>query len=396
MKAPIAYSCLLLVAQAAGQSLTLPDALAQARKNRPIVRAANLGVEEARLTARALGTHPGLTLGVGRSSREGIGATDQDLFVALPIDYAGRTGAARKIGRAQVEIAEADAREALLELQTEVMGAYFEALASARLSQVAQDLKSVAESLYKATNRRFEEGKIPEVQLTRIGIELERAKQVAQARESRHRNDLQKLAGIIGATTAPEKIDLATNLAIPDVNPATRPDIARLEAKVRVADSEIELARRASLPEAEIIGLRTPWQDSAVFYGARLQLTWNGLDFGRASNERKASAKHAEAAKLALLDARRKVEVELTSVNAEIEAARQRVESYEAIRRTTTSLVEKSQRGYNEGFSGFLDVLDSIRALREIEQELAEAQLELNIALTTKYRVVGKLLEVTK
>lgn len=378
------------------QPLSLNQALSNARESRKAVVSANVNVDRAKLTARALGAYPALTVGVGQSSREGLGATDQDFFVSQPIDLFGRTSASANFGRAHVRIAEAERRQTLLTIQSDVMGTYFEASAAARLSHVADDLLQVAEALQKATVRRFEEGKIPEVQLSRATIEFDRAKQTAALRASQLRAVLKKLAAATGSDAPITSVELDATVENPAVDLALRPDILALSAQVTAAQAEKTLASRSNLPELELLGLRTPWRESSASYGIRLQLTWRVLDFGRSRLEQGAAIKQADSLEALLADAKKRADAVIASIDIEIEASRRRVESYEAIRESAKDLVAKSQRGFSEGFGTLLDVLEATRSLREIEQELVEAQLAVNLSLASKYEAAGNLIEVSQ
>lgn len=391
MKTPAIIGLLLGAACAGAQSLTLTEALAQARRDRPAVHAARLNIDRARLAARASGAYSGPTVGVGQSSHADLGATDQDLFFSQPLDVFGRTSSARAVGRAQVLVAEAEGRQALLEVQADVLRTYFEAVAATRLRDVARDLQGVAESLHRATVRRFEEGKVPEIQVTRASLELERATQSALLRQAQLEAALKRLGAAFGNEAA--GIDPATSLADPTGDIDNRPDILALAARQKVAQAEANFAARGSLPELELIGLRSPWRDDSTSFGARLQLTWS-INPGRHRDEQASARKAGQALQQATLDARQRAEAELASVDIEIAAARRQVRSFESVRATAADLVAKSQVGYTNGFGTLLDVLEATRAQREIEQELAEAQLALNLALAHKHTVVGTLLEV--
>lgn len=396
MKQPSIVISLVIAASSSGQPLTLEQALAAARANRPAVHSAQLMNQSARQSARAIGTHPGLMLGIGHSSREDLGATDQDFFVSQTVDVFGRTAALRRLGASQVRTVEAEGAQLLLSIQGEVLRTYFEAAAASRLSEVAIDLLSIAESLHRATVSRFEQGKVSEVQVIRATIELDRAKQMATLRTSQLQAALSRLSGAVGIDSIPDGVDASATLGAPPLDFERRPDILGLRAQVQVAEAEAVAASRAGLPELELSALRTPWRERPASYGARIQLTWRILDFGRARSEQGAARKQAEALRASLSDVRKKAETELAAINLEIAAAEQRIKSHEAIRKAALDLLEKSQRGYTEGFGSLLEVLEATRSLREIQQELAEAQLALNLATVAKYQAAGALIEVTK
>ena len=396
MKSLLIPAIAALASLATAQTLTIQDALQTASTNRPAIESARLEVENARLFADALAAYPALKLGVGQSTRD-IGATDDDLYISQPIDVFGRTSARSRLGSSQVKVAEAGLRETLLTVQTSVLKHYFAAAATVRISEVSNELVNLAQSLKDASLRRFEEGRIPEVQVTRANLELERAKQTAALRRSQSQAALKRLAASMGL----EQVDFVINQSesltpLAEITLADRPDLLRLEALTDVAQAETLVAKRSNLPELELIGLRSPWRDQPTEFGARLQLTWSLLDYGKSRNEAKAAQRQAEASRKAYQDAHQKAQAELEAIGIELQAATDQVASYETLRESARDLVEKSQRGYSEGVGTLIDVLEATRALREIEEELAEAQLSLHLAEVARYEAAGFLMEAIR
>lgn len=383
------------VANAGAQSLTLEEALKTAQTHRPSIQSARLEIERARSEAKAIGAYPPLTFGIGWSSAANVGATDQDLFVSQSLDFWGRVPAAQKLGEGGIRLAETSYRQALLTTQTEVLKAYFETVAAQRLSSVADDLVSVAESLQKATSRRFEEGKVPEVQVTRSSIESDRARQAAILRKSQFEASLKRLSGVLGIAEAPTSVK-SVGLPEPQFRLDQRPDLAGIRSQIQIAESERLVAERSNKPEFEIAALRSPWQGQPTATGIRLQLTWRAGDHGKAKNEQRMATQKAEALNASLSDLTKKALAEIAAIDIEIKAAEKRLTSFQEIRNAAADLVEKSRRGYSEGFGTLLDVLEATRSLREIEQEMVEAQLAVNLARVAKYEVGGSLIEVAK
>lgn len=380
-----------------GQTLDIDAALRQAVVNRPGIRAAQATVEQARFHARSLGALPPTILGVGASSNRAIGGTDDDLYLSQTLDVFGKASASRRLGEAGVDGAKARLRESLLDLQSEVLTAYFEAVTAAELSRAADDLLRVAEALQNATRRRFEEGKVPEVQVTRSTIELDRAKQGASMRKAQLRAALRRLGGAMGLTEPPAEVDMAGALSKPAAyDLANRPDLQLLQADVRAAEAEAGVASVSLRPDLEVRAMRSPWGDSAGVYGGRIQLTWALFDHGKARLESQAARKRAEAARKQVEDAELRAKAELGAVETEIESAAIQVSTYTEIVDLARDLVTRSQLGYSEGVGTLIDVLEATRSLREVEQERAEARLQLNKSWISYYQTTGTLLEVLK
>ncbi|MBS0162621.1 MAG: TolC family protein [Nitrospira sp.] len=395
MKTPLTITFCFACALCNAQQTTLRDALMQASRNRPSVKAARLQIEQARHASKALGAYAPTTLGLGASSRGEVGATDGDLFVSQAIDVFGRNAANRRLGGVGIESAKVAYSAQLLDLQTDVMDAYFEASNAYRLSQSAHDLLEIAEKLQKATIRRFEEGKVAEVQVTRSQIEYGRAKQAALLRESQLKTALKRLSGLVGV----EIVQLDSEAAIEPLknkDTSLRPDLLAIKAEIEAAKAEAGIASRSSLPEVEFQIRRSPWNDTPSYWGGRLQLTWSIDDHGKSRNETQAAKRKAEASMATFEDAKARSLSELAANDIEIAAAESSVKSLSELTATTKLLVEKAQKGFSQGVSTLIDVLEATRALREVEQELSEARLSLNVALVSQYRLTGTLMEVVK
>lgn len=393
---PLSLICLTLVCAAShAQQIGLTDALKRASENRPAVKAARLSIAQAKDSSRALGAYAPTVLGVGGSSRGEVGATDGDLFLSQPIDIFGRTTANRRLGRAGIRFAEASYHGVLLELQSDVLTSYFGAMNSAQLSSSADELLKIAEGIQQATLRRFEEGKIAEVQVTRSGIELRRAQQVSLLRKAQLSAAIKRLSGLIGTTVT--ELDLTAFLgATPPGDVANRPDLQILAAEVETAEAESGIARKGSLPELEVQARRSPWNDRDVFFGGRIQLTWSLYDHGKSRFETQAAKKKSDAARASYQDAKLRALTELDANAIEIVAAESQVKALTGLLESARELVEKSQKGFTGGVSTLIDILEATRALREVEQELAEAKLSMNLAAASRFRISGTLIEVSK
>ena len=397
MKLTLTVAALCFAVLGRAQTLTLSDALRLAADKRSAIHSAQLNLERAEQTARAMGAFPATQLGVGNSTRADLGATDMDLFVSQSLDVFGRSSANRQLGEAGVLLAEAGLRRAKLGVQSEVITHYFEAVAALHLKESAESLLEVAESLLDATRRRFEEGKVPEVQVTRAIIERDRSVQTAKLRQSQFRSAIARLGGVIGSPELVESLsDEPEIVAVGGFEIYRRPDIMALESELKIAQAEEVIARRSTLPELELIGLRSPWRDDSTYFGARLQLTWSFNDFGRQKNEVSAARKQAESVRARIEDAKQLAQSEIEAIQIELRAATERVDSYQSLLAANRVLVQKTQLGYEQGVGTLIDVLEATRSLREIEQELAEARLAANLAIAALYESTGTLIEVAK
>lgn len=398
MKRTLVITSLLASAFCQAQTqLSAADALKLASQNRPSLAASRLGIEQARISARALSSFPPLNLAIGASSRSEVGATDQDLALTQEIDLFGKRRASGRVGEAEIQLAVAAYRREATSLQSEVLTAFAIAVSASHQSRVAAELLAIAEGLLNATKRRFDEGKIAELQVTRATIEFERAKQTKELKDADYKAAMTRLASLLAVPLGDLSVDTVAAIE-PVAAPAIldRPDILAFKAEVAKANAEAGFAKANSRPEFSLQVVRSPWSNDRGFFVGRAQISWDLWDHGKARNEVKAANLRAEAATKALADAVAMAEQELAAVQIELESRQSRIESYEAILDSAKDLVVKSQKGFSEGFGTQVDVLEATRALREVEQELVEARQQLAFAVIKQYEASGFLAEVLK
>jgi outer membrane protein TolC len=377
--------------------LSANDALKLAAQNRPALKSAKLGIEQARATAKAMGAYAPTMFLAGASSRSELGPNDQDLQVSQPLDLFGRRKANARIGDAGVQISLAEYVSAASDLQSEVLLAFAGAVSNQHQTEVAAELLKISEGLLAATKRRFDEGKVAETQVTRATIELARAKQAAVLTDAELNASLQTLAGLLGTDKANLKLESDAKIRPLD-NPEieTRAELQLLQAQIQLAQGEAEGARVSNRPELSALLVRSPWSNDPGYFAGRLQLSWALSDHGRAKNETKAALHRSEAIALRLQDATLKARAELSAAQVAVKARESQILEYERILAAARTLVAKSQTAYSEGFGTQVDVLEATRALREVEQELVEARYQLSLAVVAQYKASGFLSEVLK
>jgi len=180
---------------------------------------------------------------------------------------------------------------------------------------------------------------------------------------------------------------------VPDPTIEFRADLLKLRGKVRLAEAEVEEARVSGRPELTVQLLRSPWGPERASFAGRVQLSWALLDNGRSRHEVKAARREVDAVQEELKEARSRADLEVRLTREALEARQRAVDSAAGILTRTRELVAKAQRGYAEGFGTQVDVLEAVRALREVEHEFAEAQHARTREIIAQYRATGILLK---
>lgn len=369
-----------------------------ARANRPSIQAAQLRVSTARMIRRSLGAFPATRLFVGYTNDPAVGGSDDDLVLSQPLDLFGRTAAAKSAGDAGVLRAEAELQQVVATMQAEVVTTYSEAAAAKALAESAKKSLDISQRLYDAVKTLVDEGRLAGVQLTRVGIEVERSRLIGNQRDAEYKASIERLSGLINIPV--EQVSIA---AFPTIQVELiegnlllqqRADLLLLAADIRTAEAETRIARQLSLPELELQGRRSAWQDSESRYGARIQLSIPVFDYGRSRSETAAAKLRTEAAKRSLADASRIAESDLKAAAIELKAAQEQIVSYEAILVSARRLVQVSEIGFTEKAVTLIELLEGTRALREVEEGYVEAQLRLAKAQSRYLQASGRILEV--
>jgi len=379
------------------QTLTLDEALALARQNRPAVRAARLRIEQARFQRRSLAAPLPARLDLQATSNRGLYGNDDDVALTQPIDVFGRRTANRSMGDAQVLLAEAGLREALLEIQGDVVTRYAEAVAAGQLVSTARSQLDLAQRFFDATQKRADGGAIPPVQVKRANLEVQRAKQTLAGREAAQVAAGRRFAGALGVST--EKAAVADFPAImfasADFAVVTkqRADLLTLAAHLSVAQANVGVGQSSFRPELEISLRGSPYSyGPGQPAGLRATLRLPVFDYGRRRNELQAGRSAVEAEGKSLADAMVRAQAEVDAVQVELSAAVAQVGSFEGLRTDTLELVRVSEVGYREGATTLIEVLEATRTLREVEEGLVESRLRVAQAQATYFRTTGTLL----
>ena len=394
------FSLALLSALGTGQApqaLSLDQALALARQNRPAVRSAELRVEQARLQRRSLVAPLPTRLDFQATTNRNLYGNDDDVALSQPIDLFGRSKANRSLGDAQIKLAEAGLRQTLGEVQGDVVDLYASTVAADKLVQTAAAQLELAQRLLDATAKRAEGGAVAPVQVKRVNLEVERARLTLSLRQAAQAATRRRLAGALGVPTEQIVVEEFAIVPLAKVEIETisrqRADLLTLSAQFAVAQANIGVTQLQFRPDFEISARTSPYSyGPGQPAGLRATLSIPVFDYGRRRNDAKAGRAAAEAERKALDDATARAQAELDAVNVELAAANAQAEGFERLLTDTRELVRVSDVGYREGATTLLEVLEATRALRELDESLVEARLRVAQAQAAYLRATGTLL----
>jgi cobalt-zinc-cadmium efflux system outer membrane protein len=179
---------------------TLDRALETALRHNPTLRQADAGVRAARARAQQEGLYPNPTVGYSGDEIRGgeSGGGKQGFFIEQTIVTGGKLSRAREVLRRKTQLAEIEAEEQKIRVETAVRISFYRVLAAQELADARTDLARVAqESL--ATERRLQNtGQADETETLAAELEVRRMKLSARTMENTLREQWRALASVLG------------------------------------------------------------------------------------------------------------------------------------------------------------------------------------------------------
>lgn len=403
---------------------TLERLVTDALAANPDLRAADARVRAARAlrTTARLDLRPSVTASGGYTRQRvssalvpGAGGSlpDQDLWdagvrMSWEVDVFGRGRRTLRGRGALVDAAEEDVRDVRVLLAAEVARAYFDLRgAQDRLSVALRNAENQRRSL-QVTRVRLEAGRGTGLDTERAQAQLSStlaAVPVQQAAIAAAQHRIGVLLGRAPASVATELDGAAPLPPLPVLRPAAEPGaLARLRPDVRVAERQLQAqaafvsaARAESLPRFSVGGVAGFTSGSldglggsgTPRYAIGPVVSWPLFDLPRVrAGVAAARAGEAEAAARydqAVLRAMEEVETSAVAYTRAREALVHLEEAAAASERATAL----ARLRYEEGGTGFLEVLDAERTQLEAQDRLSAGRTEAAQGLVAVYRALG-------
>ena len=185
--------------------LTLDQALAAARQHNPTLRQADAGVRAAHSRAQQAGLYPNPTVGyAGDEIRGGqSGGGKQGFFVEQTIVTAGKLSRAREVFNKEARLAEIEAEEQKIRVETAVKTAFYRVLVAQELFDARTGLARVSTETLDTERRLQNTGQVDESEILAADLEDRRMKLSARSMENTLREEWRALAAIVGRPDLP-------------------------------------------------------------------------------------------------------------------------------------------------------------------------------------------------
>ncbi len=321
------------------------------------------------------------------------------------IDFWGKYRRATESARAALLSSEYAVKTVQLALVAEVASTYYLLLDyHQRLAVSKATLESRLETL-RIIKLRFEKGTVPEIDLNQAQIQLEVAAEAIPLYErliANTENALSLLLGRMpaavptGAKLQDQTLPPEIPAGIPSAVLTRRPDIAQAMYALQAQSAQIGVAEALRLPAINLTGLLgvatsevSNIQSDGGVWSVGGSLLGPIYDFGknrsRVDIERALTQQSRYAYEKTVLTAFSEVDNALS----DIDSLRQQTAAIERRLKAASNANFLSKQRYDRGVTSYLEVLDSERALFEVELGNSERRRQLFNAYVQLYKALG-------
>src|SRR5712691_9475299 len=250
---------------AKGALVTLEQVQKIASEANPTLRQAEAEIRAAKARQQQSALYPNPTVAyAGDEIRGGSGGGGkQGFFVQQTLVTGGKLGLSREVFGKDVKLAEMEAEEQKMRVQSAVKMAFLRVLAAQELLHARRDLAKIALDAAETQRRLMNTGQADETEVLEAEVEAHRMRMSARMQENTLREEWRSLAAVIGQPDLP----LATvggdlEKGWPDVNEEEAVEtIAKESPAVRIADiaearaqTVLGRARREAVPDIQVRG----------------------------------------------------------------------------------------------------------------------------------------------
>lgn len=393
-------------------TLQLQDAVNMAVRNRAEVTAANaraeamaarpaiVGALEDPMVSPSIDHYPFDMPREGDEMGESGGGRRYDWSISVEQRFplSGVRGHRRDAAHADAERAEALAANTQLDVTLDVQRNFFMLLERRRMRSVLAEQESLAHELISASSARYASGTGSQSDVLRAEVEAARVRGAQQALAAQTRAAEAMLNASMGRASGervPELVHIPSRV-VPLATPAAverallrRPELVAGEAEVKRAKAEVEVMRSMYKPMATVrVGRASTMAEgpgAMVMVGVSVPIWRERLRAGVA--EARAMQRMADSDLSAM---RRMVEGEAVSARESVEAVRaQYVVLEDEVLPRARAATETALAAYSSGQGTLISVIESARALWEVQGEQVMAESALGEAWARLHRATG-------
>src|SRR6266478_5201700 len=250
---------------AKGPLVTLEQVEKIAGESNPTLRQAEAEIRAAKARQQQSGLYPNPTVAyTGDEIRGGsVGGGKQGFFVQQTVVTGGKLRLSREVFGRDIKLAEIEAEEQKMRVQSAVKMAFLRVLAAQELLDARRDMAMIAKDGAETQRRLMNTGQADQTELLGAEVEAQRMRMSARMQENTLREEWRSLAAVIGQPDLPLTA-VAGDLekGWPELNEEEAVEsIAKQSPAVRIAEaaetraqSVMQRAKREAIPDVEVRG----------------------------------------------------------------------------------------------------------------------------------------------
>jgi cobalt-zinc-cadmium efflux system outer membrane protein len=318
---------------------------------------------------------------LGTGPFQGVDGFEVTLSVSQLIETAGKRQRRTDLAERERALIPWDREERIADLEATVRERFVEVLLTQRAVSLGEERLQLAEESVTETNRLVDAARSPEVDLTRAQLAVRQEAFSLQQATRALRTAKMRLASIWGTVSvldfavvgeirleaAPELLELVGRL------PQTA-SVARFEAEERARSAAVELEESRAVPDFEVFGGARYFNENSgeAAFVLGIEMPWPLFDKNQ-GNIRSARAR-LRAVGYEREAVRRQMLQELADSHRGLVSAYEEIRALEnELRPAATKTLEDTQSGYERGQFTLLSVLESRRALFEVQEAHLDA-----------------------
>ena len=178
---------------------TLDQAQQLAAESNPTLRQAEAEIRAAKARQQQSGLYPNPTVGyAGDEIRGGsFSGGKQGFFVEQTIVTGGKLARSKDVYAKEIQLAEIEAQEQKIRVETSVKTAFYRVLAAQELLDARRDLAKIEQDYATAQRQLFNTGQADESELLDAEVAAERLRLFARIQENSLREDWRSLAALL-------------------------------------------------------------------------------------------------------------------------------------------------------------------------------------------------------
>jgi outer membrane protein, heavy metal efflux system len=245
-----------------GTLMTLEQAQQIAGDNNPTLRQAEAEIRAAKARQQQAGLYPNPAVGyTGDEIRGGsVGGGKQGFFVQQTIVIGGKRPLAREVFAKEAKLAEIEAEEQRIRVQSAVKMAFIRVLAAQELLDARRDLAAIEEDSAETQRRLANAGQADDTEVLSAEVDAHRMRMSARMQENTLREEWRSLAAAIGKPDLPPSTVTGTlQRDWPELNEEQVVEtIAKESPAIAIADTNalralavLARARKESVPDIQ-------------------------------------------------------------------------------------------------------------------------------------------------